>query len=168
MKRSGIATLIVGVAHGFLAGCSSQAGEAPSDPGAQERTSTNEDPSISRPPDSTLAYGGRTVTGELGSYCWTLPGSPATCTDAAGIPVARDKQTLANRSHRLHADVRLWWCGNPNLGRGEGVSARAGKEVAARCRGRTPDEARRGTLGACDGGPKRLLGHALAELPKGE
>ncbi len=78
----------------FLAGCGSSAGEAPSDPGARDRTATDKEPSISRPPESTLAYSGRTVTGEIGSYCWSSPGSPATCADAAGIPLAPEQQTL--------------------------------------------------------------------------
>jgi hypothetical protein len=79
----------------FLAGCGSQAGEAPSDHSArQQRTATNEEPSISKPPHSTLSFGGRTVTGEIGSYCWSSPGSPATCADAAGIPVAREQLSL--------------------------------------------------------------------------
>lgn len=51
-------------------------------------------PQISEPPESTLAYGGRTATGELGSYCWSSAGSPATCADAAGIPVAHERKTL--------------------------------------------------------------------------
>ena len=93
MKRSGIVALMVGVAL-VLAGCDGQAGEASSDPGAQEHTATHGEPSIIRPPDSILAYGGRTVTGELGSYCWSSRGSPATCADAAGIPVARKQQPL--------------------------------------------------------------------------
>ena len=51
-------------------------------------------PQISEPPRSTLAYGGRAVTGEIGSYCWSSSGSPPTCADAAGIPVAHEQQTL--------------------------------------------------------------------------
>ena len=84
--------VVVGIV--YLAGCGGQAGEPSSGPGTQERTATNEEPPISKPPKSTLSFRGRTVTGELGSYCWSLPGSPATCADAAGIPVARDQQTL--------------------------------------------------------------------------
>ena len=92
-KRSKLVALIAIVF--FLAGCGSQAEEAPSDhSGAQQRTATNEELSISKPPQSTLSFGGRTVIGEIGSYCWSSPGSPATCADAAGIPVAREQQTL--------------------------------------------------------------------------
>ena len=93
MKRSGIVTLTVGVAL-VLVGCGGQASEAPSDSTPKNRTATNEEPSISRPPNSTLAYGGQAVTAELGSYCWSSPGSPATCADAAGIPVAPEQQKL--------------------------------------------------------------------------
>ena len=86
--------IVVGIV--FLAGCGGPAGEAPSDPGARDRAATDKEPepSISKPPESTLSYGGRSVTGEIGSYCWSSPGSPATCADAAGIPVAREQQTL--------------------------------------------------------------------------
>jgi hypothetical protein len=78
----------------FLAGCGSQTGKEPSDhPARQQRAATNEEPSSSEPPESTLSFTDQTVTGELGSYCWSS-GSPATCADAAGIPVAREQQTL--------------------------------------------------------------------------
>ena len=78
----------------FLAGCGSQAEEGPSDHFAGQQRTTNEEPSMSKPPQSTLSFKGRTVTGEIGSYCWSSPGTPATCADAAGIPVAREQQTL--------------------------------------------------------------------------
>ncbi len=53
MKRSEIVALMISVAL-VLAGCGGQASEAPSDnAGAQDRTATNEEPSISAPPDST-------------------------------------------------------------------------------------------------------------------
>jgi hypothetical protein len=45
-------------------------------------------------PDSTLTLGNRSVSGVLGSYCWTSP-SGATCADAAGIPVPPEEQALA-------------------------------------------------------------------------
>jgi hypothetical protein len=95
-RRFRIVALIIGVVGivFFLAGCGGQAGEAPSNPGAQERAATHEERSISRPPDSTLSFGNQTATGELGSYCWSSSGSPATCADAAGIPVAPDQQAL--------------------------------------------------------------------------
>jgi hypothetical protein len=53
----------------FLAGCGGPAGEAPSSPGARDRTATDKEPSISRGPRRALAYGEQTVAGELGSYC---------------------------------------------------------------------------------------------------
>ncbi len=61
---------------------------------AREGTAKPAMPQISEPPESTLAYAGRTVTGEIGSYCWSSAGSPYTCADAAGIPVAPEQQTL--------------------------------------------------------------------------
>jgi hypothetical protein len=95
-ERSKLVALIVGVVGivFFLAGCGSQVGEGPTDPGTQERTATTAEPSISKPPESTLSFGGRPVTGEIGSYCWSSPGAPATCADAAGIPIARKQQML--------------------------------------------------------------------------
>ena len=93
-KLVALTVALVGIIF-FVAGCGSQTGEAPSDHSArQQRAATNEGPSISEPPESTLSFRDRTVTGELGSYCWSSPGSPATCADAAGIPVAREQQTL--------------------------------------------------------------------------
>ena len=40
--------------------------------------SAPEDPSVPEPPEATLSFGGRTVTGELGTYCWSTG-----CADAA-------------------------------------------------------------------------------------
>ena len=71
MKRSGIvALMIVGVAL-VLAGCGGQASEAPSDPTYQEHTVTNEEPSISKPPNSSLR--GRTVLGRAEDGLHLLP-----------------------------------------------------------------------------------------------
>ncbi len=67
-KRSKLVALIAIVF--FLTGCGSQAAEGPSDHSAgKQRTAVNQEPSISKPPQSTLSFGDRTVTGELGSYC---------------------------------------------------------------------------------------------------
>ena len=61
---------------------------------AREGTAKPAMPQISEPPESTLAYDGRTVTGEIGSYCWSSAGLPPTCADTAGIPVAHEQQML--------------------------------------------------------------------------
>jgi len=47
----------------------------------------------SRPPESTLSYGNQSVTGELGSYCWSS-NSGGICADAAGIPVNEETLTV--------------------------------------------------------------------------
>jgi hypothetical protein len=102
MMRLKIVSLIVTVVVLASAGCTGgghnedggYSGETTASPEPTRRATTNREPSISRPPDSTLACGRRTVTGELGSYCWSSPGLPATCADAAGIPLPREQQTL--------------------------------------------------------------------------
>jgi hypothetical protein len=43
-----------------------------------------------RPPESTLSYGGREVTGSLGSYCWSYSSS-GVCADTAGQPPPKRK-----------------------------------------------------------------------------
>ncbi len=93
MTRSWIIA-VVAAAVIFLGGCGRQAAEAPSDPGAQDHATTSEEPSGSRPPQSTLSYGGRTVTGVLGTYCWGSP-SGGICADAVGAQVAEEGETLA-------------------------------------------------------------------------
>ncbi len=53
-------------------------------------TSTTPEPNLpDRPPDSTLAFRSRVVTGALGSYCWG-----SVCADVAGIPVPPKRDTL--------------------------------------------------------------------------
>jgi hypothetical protein len=53
---------------------------------------------ISRPPASTLSYGGQEVRGSLGSYCWTTFSGSASgsgeCGDVGVIPVPRKERTL--------------------------------------------------------------------------
>ena len=77
MSRLGIVAGIAAVAM-VMAGCGHGAGEGPSGP---------------KPPDSTLTLGNRSVSGVLGSYCWSSP-SGATCADAAGIPVPPEEEAL--------------------------------------------------------------------------
>ncbi|MDQ3863087.1 MAG: hypothetical protein M3317_06250 [Actinomycetota bacterium] len=92
--------VVVGAAVGIfvLAGCGREAREAPSDPGARERVTTNEVVSGPKPPESTLTLGRRTETGLLGSYCWeSLSGATeafAGCTDVAGIPIPPEEEAL--------------------------------------------------------------------------
>jgi hypothetical protein len=76
MTRSWSIIVIAAVAAMVVAGCGQGAGEGPSGP---------------KPPDSTL--GTRSVSGVLGSYCWTSP-SGARCADAAGIPVPSEEEAL--------------------------------------------------------------------------
>jgi hypothetical protein len=54
----------------------------------------------SKPPESTLFYGGQTVTGVLGSFCWALitgdEGESGTgCFDVAEVPIPPKGKTLA-------------------------------------------------------------------------
>ncbi len=53
-----------------------------SEPPPPTRETTPEDIGPDGPPDSTLSYGGRTVAGQPGSYCWSSGGSGG-CIDAA-------------------------------------------------------------------------------------
>jgi hypothetical protein len=78
MTRSWSIIVIAAVAAMVVAGCGQGAGEGPSGP---------------KPPDSILTLGTRSVSGVLGSYCWTSP-SGARCADAAGIPVPSEEEAL--------------------------------------------------------------------------
>ncbi len=46
----------------------------------------------SRPPESTLSYGGETVSGALGTYCWSSD-SGSICVDKIGVPVNQEALT---------------------------------------------------------------------------
>lgn len=82
------ATVLVG-----LSGC----GAAP-DSGSKgssepsERTAGSDPPGGSRPPESTLSYGGETVSGALGTYCWSSD-SGSICVDKIGVPVNEEALT---------------------------------------------------------------------------
>jgi hypothetical protein len=60
----------------------------------------------SRPPDSTLSYGGETARGALGTYCWKRG-----CADSVGIVAYKDELrvpasatvTFAYGGRKLHA-----------------------------------------------------------------
>jgi hypothetical protein len=64
--------------------------------GSSETTAieeTSNEPTLmgggSRPPDSTLSYGGETASGALGTYCWRNG-----CADSVGIVADRDELTV--------------------------------------------------------------------------
>jgi hypothetical protein len=88
----GILALVVVVAL-VLVGCGGQAEETPSNSGDRARATTQEEPSGSRPPESTLSYGSQSVTGELGSYCWGPP-LGGMCVDKS-TPVPPKRETLS-------------------------------------------------------------------------
>ena len=90
-------TLLVVVLVLVLAACA--AGQGSAGPTiAEETTSHNAEETtvlqgggdLRRPPESTLSYGGREVTGSLGSYCWSY-GSSGVCADTAGQPPPKRK-----------------------------------------------------------------------------
>jgi hypothetical protein len=86
------ATLIVA-----LSGCGMTSGSGDTDDSSKmrsiEETSNGPEPTLigggSRPPDSTLSYGGETVSGTLGTYCW-ING----CVDTVGIGASTDELTV--------------------------------------------------------------------------
>jgi hypothetical protein len=92
-----LAATLVGV---FLSGCGAAPGTGARDSSERsERTDGSErsdGASGSRPPRSTLSYGGETITGALGTYCWTqTPSGDDTlfsggCADAVGVPVSEE------------------------------------------------------------------------------
>jgi|SRR5215218_7606054 len=89
----------------LLAGCAAGKGdgagstttvqETATHSAAQEETTVLAGPGgIPRPPDSTLSYGGREVTGTLGSYCW-FSGNSGGCADTFDIPIPPEQRSLA-------------------------------------------------------------------------
>src|SRR5829696_10236042 len=60
---------------------------------AEETTVLQGGCDLRRPPDSTLSYGGREVTGSLGSYCWSYRRTNE-CVDVAGMTVSSKQNTL--------------------------------------------------------------------------
>jgi hypothetical protein len=71
-----------------LAGVSLGCGATP-DSGDRDGSETSDRPGGSRPPQSTLSYGGETVSGALGTYCWE-----SVCVDKIGIPVNEEALTV--------------------------------------------------------------------------
>jgi hypothetical protein len=75
----------------FLSGCGA-AQDSGSKDGSKPPEKT-EGSGSSRPPQSTLSHGGETVTGALGTYCWSSD-SGGICADAVGIPVNEEALTV--------------------------------------------------------------------------
>ncbi len=100
MRHSGIAALLLALVGIALAGCAQDVGEAPTNPEAPNRTTTNEEghSGTIKPPGGVLILGKHTVTGVLGSYCWeSASGATETvsrCAAAAGIPVPPEDEAL--------------------------------------------------------------------------
>ena len=87
-------TLVLGF---LLAGCAAGEGGTGSTTTQEETTAYKEETTVleaednlPRPPYSTLSYGGREVTGTLGTYCWTS-GRTGVCADAPLIFPPRKK-----------------------------------------------------------------------------
>jgi hypothetical protein len=83
----------------LLAGCAAGQGSAGRSI-AEETTAHKEETTalqgggdLRRPPESTLSYGGREVSGRLGTYCWSY-GNGSVCADAWAPQVPRKEQTL--------------------------------------------------------------------------
>jgi hypothetical protein len=75
----------------FLASCG-----AVRDPGSQDASKPpekTEGSGSSRPPQSMLSYGGETVAGALGTYCWSSD-SGSICADAVGVSVNDETLTV--------------------------------------------------------------------------
>lgn len=82
---------------GTISGGGTDSSEAAGTTGDPE---ASDDADRSKPPESTLSYGGQTATGVLGSFCWarTTGGegeSGTGCFDVAEVPVPPKEKTLA-------------------------------------------------------------------------
>jgi hypothetical protein len=100
------AALVAPYDCGMTAG-SGDAGDSPESTATGEKSN---EPTLmgggSRPPDSTLSYGGETVSGALGTYCWKRG-----CADSVGIVAYKDELrvpasatvTFAYGGRKLHA-----------------------------------------------------------------
>jgi hypothetical protein len=80
------ATLVAPYDCGMTAG-SGDAGDSPETTATEEKSN---EPTLmgggSRPPNSTLSYGGETARGALGTYCWK-----SGCADSVGIVAYKDE-----------------------------------------------------------------------------
>ena len=102
MVRSGIVFVMLAVGV-VLSGCSQGASPTKDPPeGRLEEAlalETTAEPAVpprsdAGPPDSTLGYGDRAVTGVVGSYCWSS-GSSASCVDGGYSPAFGKGKHLA-------------------------------------------------------------------------
>jgi hypothetical protein len=93
MKFLVLASFVVVLVGASLSGCGATPDSGDRDDSElSERTDsseTSDGPGGSRPPQSTLSYGGETVSGALGTYCWV-----SVCADAVGIPVNEEALTV--------------------------------------------------------------------------
>ncbi len=97
MRRSLPTLVAVSLIGVILFGCGT--GAVPGNTNERESAGRTEDSSgprdeadgheLPEPPGSTLSYGGETVSGALGSYCWV-----SVCTDAFGVPVSEEALTV--------------------------------------------------------------------------
>jgi hypothetical protein len=88
----------------LLSGCGMISGgggtDNPETAGTTGDPKASDDANRSKPPESTLSYGGQTVTGVLGSFCWARitgdEGESGTgCFDVAEVPIPPKEKTLA-------------------------------------------------------------------------
>ena len=84
-----------------LVGVSLGCGATP-DSGDRDGSETSDRPSGSRPPQSTLSYGGETVSGALGTYCWV-----SVCVDKLGVPVNEEALRVPAGEYVVAVFVRV-------------------------------------------------------------
>ena len=93
-----------------LAGCAAGKGDGAGSTTIVQETATHSaahgettmlagEEGLPQPPDSTLSYGGREVTGALGTYCWDFSGGSSAsagsgCVDMFDVPIPPKQQTL--------------------------------------------------------------------------
>jgi len=89
-----LSSLLIALAL-FVSGCGAATGS--DDAGGGKPTEARREepappttmmPASSEPPGSTISYGGETVEGGLGGYCWAVGGG-GTCVDAVGVYLER-------------------------------------------------------------------------------
>jgi hypothetical protein len=88
-----LSLLLVGCAAGQGNAGRTLAEEETTANGTEETTVLTEEGNLPQPPNSTLSYGGREVTGTLGSYCW-FSGNSGGCADTFRILKPSKERTL--------------------------------------------------------------------------